>query len=176
MAAGTSLDLSGVEWKEIRSAFIRARGKRRQHAIAAAAGLAQGDISKIENNDLLGPTVGTFIKAVEGLGLKPSEFFASLESGRAELDADTKPSAAHVRMTGSDTPPRDKHTSTSTVGGAHGGDRSVQARERMVEAFIQFGKAGFAAAALLADAESGRHPGQSDRKTGRPREKKTGRR
>jgi transcriptional regulator with XRE-family HTH domain len=68
-----------VDWKVIRAAFVRARGRRKQAVIAKAGGLHQSAISKLESNDNLGPAVEIFIKAVEGLGLTPSAFFAELE-------------------------------------------------------------------------------------------------
>lgn len=68
-----------VEWKVIRAAFIRARGRRKQEEIAQAGGLYQSAISKLESNDKLGPAVEVFIKAIEGLGMRPSQFFAELE-------------------------------------------------------------------------------------------------
>lgn len=74
---------AAVEWKTIRAAFIRERGRRTQEEIATAAGLPQSAISKLESNDNLGPAVGTFVKAVGGLGLTPSGFFAHIESPRA---------------------------------------------------------------------------------------------
>ena len=73
------LQCRGVEWKLIRAAFIRARGTRIQEDIAKAGGLYQSAVSKLENNDQLGPAVGVFVKAIQGLGLKPSEFFAEIE-------------------------------------------------------------------------------------------------
>lgn len=73
--------VAAVEWKEIRSAFVRTRGRRTQKQIAEEGGLQQGAISQLESNDDLGPTVGTFVKAVEGLGLRPSEFFRQIEIG-----------------------------------------------------------------------------------------------
>lgn len=71
--------VSAVEWKAIRSAFIKARGSRNQDEIAKAGGLYQSHISKLESNDKLGPAVEVFVKAIEGLGMRPSQFFAELE-------------------------------------------------------------------------------------------------
>jgi transcriptional regulator with XRE-family HTH domain len=68
-----------VEWKQIRAAFIRARGARNQDEIATASGLHQSAISKLESNDNLGPAVETFVKAIQGLGMSPSAFFARIE-------------------------------------------------------------------------------------------------
>lgn len=77
--------LANVEWKVIRSAFIRARGTRKQAEIAKAGDVYQSDISKLESNDNLGPAVETFVKAVEGLGMTVSSFFANIEHvGRHE--------------------------------------------------------------------------------------------
>lgn len=73
------LESAVVEWKVIRSAFIKARGRRTQGDIATAGGLHQSSISKLESNDKLGPAVEVFVKAVEGLGVKPSVFFAAIE-------------------------------------------------------------------------------------------------
>jgi transcriptional regulator with XRE-family HTH domain len=74
--------LGGMEWSVIRLAFIRARGTRTQGEIAAAGGLRQNAISKLESNDNLGPAVGTFVKAINGLGMSVSSFFSQIESGR----------------------------------------------------------------------------------------------
>lgn len=71
--------LEGVEWKTIRSAFVRLRGTRTQAQIAKAGDLYQSDISKLESNDNLGPVVETFVKAVAGLGMTVSEFFRQIE-------------------------------------------------------------------------------------------------
>lgn len=76
--------LGRVEWKTIRSAFIRARKAAgvKQDALATRAGLRQGDISKIESNDKRGPTVANFVSAVEkGLQIPVSEFFRQIEIG-----------------------------------------------------------------------------------------------
>lgn len=71
--------LNTVDWKTIRSEFIRRRGARTQAEIAGAGKLRQNAISKLESNDNLGPAVGTFVNAVEGLGIRVSEFFAAIE-------------------------------------------------------------------------------------------------
>jgi transcriptional regulator with XRE-family HTH domain len=79
MATTVLLESEVVEWKVIRSAFIKARGRRTQGDIATAGGLHQSSISKLESNDKLGPAVEVFVKAIEGLGVKPSVFFAAIE-------------------------------------------------------------------------------------------------
>ena len=71
--------LADMDWKTVRSAFIRARGERTQEQIAGAGGLRQNAISKLEANANKGPSVETFAKAVRGLGLSLSEFFEHLE-------------------------------------------------------------------------------------------------
>lgn len=81
-----------VDWKTIRAAFVRHRGKRTQADIAADAGIRQNDVSRLEANDNLGPSVETFVRAVEGLGLKPSEFFREIEGGQPQThNAGVKP-------------------------------------------------------------------------------------
>lgn len=72
--------LAVMEWTAIREAFKAARAARKldQHEVA---GLPQAMISKIEMNNNLGPTVGTFVKAVLGLGIPVSAFFLQIESG-----------------------------------------------------------------------------------------------
>lgn len=74
--------LAVVEWHTIRAAFIRERGTRTQAEIAEPVGLKQNAISKLEANDNLGPAVGTFVKAVLGLGMPVSKFFAQIEGLR----------------------------------------------------------------------------------------------
>jgi hypothetical protein len=73
------LQCPAVDWKVIRSAFIRARGGRRQEDIAKEGRLHQSAISKLEANDNLGPAVEVFTKAIEGLGMPVSEFFLQIE-------------------------------------------------------------------------------------------------
>jgi len=79
-------------WPELRSKFIALRGTRTQTVIADAGGLHQSAISKLENNENLGPAVEVFLNAVEGLGLRPSEFFLQLEETGRQTDPkqDTK--------------------------------------------------------------------------------------
>lgn len=83
--------LLGVEWKQIRAAFIRARGARKQDEIATAGGLHQSAISKLEANDNRGPAVETFVKAIQGLGMSPSAFFARIEGVPASADEGLPP-------------------------------------------------------------------------------------
>ena len=83
--------VTAVDWKTIRSAFIRTRGRRTQAEIAKAGDLLQPAISKLESNDSLGPAVGTFVKAVKGLGVPVSEFFRQIEGlPPAVLSAQTR--------------------------------------------------------------------------------------
>jgi transcriptional regulator with XRE-family HTH domain len=71
-----------MTWRELRSAFIRARGKRTQTAIAKECGLRPNAISKLEANLKQGPTAETFIQALEGLGRPVSEFFLQIEQAQ----------------------------------------------------------------------------------------------
>lgn len=84
-----------MEWAMMREAFrerFEAEKERTrklpteqritQAAVARRGGLAdQKIVSTLLSNDNLGPQVETFIRAIEGLGLTPSAFFASLEGG-----------------------------------------------------------------------------------------------
>jgi transcriptional regulator with XRE-family HTH domain len=67
-----------MEWKDIRAAYKAARQERglRQDQVGD---MAQGMISKLETNNNLGPTVGIFVRAIEGLGMSVSQFFAQIE-------------------------------------------------------------------------------------------------
>jgi transcriptional regulator with XRE-family HTH domain len=78
-----------MDWSAIRAHFedlMTARGST-QEQIAEAGGLSgQNAISRLLTNQSRGPSVETFIRALEGLGVAPSRFFADLEtssSGRA---------------------------------------------------------------------------------------------
>lgn len=67
-----------VVWDELYEA-AKAEGVT-QATVAARGGLsAQNVISKMTANRNLGPQVETFVRAVEGLGLTPSAFFAIVE-------------------------------------------------------------------------------------------------
>jgi transcriptional regulator with XRE-family HTH domain len=71
-----------MDWGQIRESYARqfAAKKRTQAQVAAAGGLKnQNLVSKVLRNTHLGPTVETFVRAVEGLGMSVSEFFAELE-------------------------------------------------------------------------------------------------
>jgi transcriptional regulator with XRE-family HTH domain len=79
-----------MTWGEIRAHFIviyaraRAAGTTQQ-AIAARGGIAgQNSVSRLLSNDRLGPSVEIFVRALEGLGLTPSQFFAELEASATE--------------------------------------------------------------------------------------------
>lgn len=88
-AAYQSVYSPAMRWTEIRDAYersFRAAQKRgdgvTQESVAKAGGLKrQNLISKFLANDKLGPQVETFIRAVEGLGLRPSDFFRQIETG-----------------------------------------------------------------------------------------------
>lgn len=91
------LDCAAMSWKwaTLRSGFIAARGDQPQAVVAERAGLHQSAISKLENNDNLGPAVEVFLNAIEGLGLKPSAFFLQLESGSSQTPKKEQNSVLH---------------------------------------------------------------------------------
>jgi transcriptional regulator with XRE-family HTH domain len=78
-----------VDWEQIRRHYAArlADARRRgftQKAVATAGKLSgQNAISKLLANENLGPSVETFVKAVTGLGLTVSEFFAEIERGES---------------------------------------------------------------------------------------------
>lgn len=78
-----------VNWRHIRRHYAARldEAKRRgltQQAVASAGQLTgQNAISKLLANDNLGPSVETFVKAVAGLGLEVSTFFAEIEQEQA---------------------------------------------------------------------------------------------
>jgi hypothetical protein len=77
-----------MDWPGIRAHYERIlqASQKTQVQIGTASGLRQTDISKFlrarpKARDL-GPHVQTFVKAIEGLGLSVSEFFAQIEGPR----------------------------------------------------------------------------------------------
>lgn len=80
----TGIYSSTVEWKALRTHYERlfmeakTRGET-QETVAARGGLRQNKISKLLSIENLGPQVETFVRAVEGLGMSPSSFFAQIE-------------------------------------------------------------------------------------------------
>lgn len=73
---------SGTVQKDLRE-FFRAERKRlelTQADVAAdSGGVDQGTISKIERDAPYEPSVIVFLRAIKGLGMTPSEFFARFE-------------------------------------------------------------------------------------------------
>jgi len=57
----------------------RRRRKLNQTQVASAAGVKQGTISKIESDAKYEPSLTVFRKAVGGLGMTLSAFFAQIE-------------------------------------------------------------------------------------------------
>src|SRR4029077_7240854 len=77
---------AAMDWSLMREAYrreLKAATKTRglnQQKVAAAGGLTgQNVVSKLLRNKNLGPAVEIFTKAVEGLGMPCSEFFARIE-------------------------------------------------------------------------------------------------
>jgi transcriptional regulator with XRE-family HTH domain len=86
-----------MTWSQIRAQYERAfrvaRGRgETQTTIAVRGGLLsprtgrpqQNQISKILRSRSRGPSVETFVRAVEGLGISVSAFFAAVETGEAQ--------------------------------------------------------------------------------------------
>jgi transcriptional regulator with XRE-family HTH domain len=86
-----------MKWSQIRAQYERAfrvardRGET-QTTIAMRGGLLsprtgrpqQNQISKILRSGRRGPSVETFVRAIEGLGISVSAFFAAVETGEAD--------------------------------------------------------------------------------------------
>lgn len=94
-----------MDWKTMRALYERlyaaakAKGEN-QVTIASRAGLRQNQISRLFEIDKYGPQAENFIKAIEGLDMRPSDFFRQLEAisdESADLQTSTlrpvKPSA-----------------------------------------------------------------------------------
>lgn len=77
---------AAMRWMEIRKQYaeLYAEFKKNggnQQDVAERGGLSdQSAISKLVNNENLGPAVETFVRAVEGLGITVSSFFRRIEA------------------------------------------------------------------------------------------------
>lgn len=83
-----------MEWERVRAHYEQcfADTGRTQQAVAEAGGLpTQSAIQKILVNHKMGPSVETFLKAVLGLGLSLSTFFADLEQQQPSPPIVTSP-------------------------------------------------------------------------------------
>lgn len=147
-----------MEWLTIRNRFIALREDRKltQEQVADKGKLDQGGISKLESNLNQGPSVETFVKAVEGLGLTLTEFFAQLEN---QTNTDLKLPVNLVQ-----TPPHRR---------SEGGDAGSVSAATQRQLFISLGRAILDAAAHLHDDPDGeaRHAqaSQSKRRAGHRR-------
>ena len=77
------------EWEQIGAHYRRLFDARKatQEATAHAGGLVrQNQISRVLSNKKNGPSLVIFLKAVIGLGMQPSEFFADLERYASGLE------------------------------------------------------------------------------------------
>jgi transcriptional regulator with XRE-family HTH domain len=80
-----------MKWQKIRAHYVACfmRAQREtgatQSSVSRAGGVAQNAVSKLMNNDRKGPSVETFLGAVEGLGLSVSAFFAELGDAIAPM-------------------------------------------------------------------------------------------
>lgn len=126
-----------MDWLSLRDAykvlFLAAKQHgETQETIAQRGGLKrQNTISKMLQNRNLGPQVETFIRAIEGLGLKPSAFFKATEEKSSTEVITAKELAALVREfphLGLRSAKNLATTTASTVvakGGSHGGQVST---------------------------------------------------
>jgi transcriptional regulator with XRE-family HTH domain len=93
-----------MTWLEIRAHFIalhaRSEAGVTQREIAERGGIkGQNSVSRLLANDKLGPSVETFVRAVEGLGLSVAQFFAEMEhAGSASTVAEPIAASATDRL------------------------------------------------------------------------------
>ena len=127
-----------MEWEHMRAHYVRLlRAAKRdrevtQKQVAAAGGLkGQNYISKIKTASRLGPAVEIFIRAIEGLGLPPSAFFAELEGQPPPVRApqDASP-IAHDLAVGIDRPAVIHAIIDTLQRGLQVGDRPRRRRRR----------------------------------------------
>lgn len=92
-----------MNWERIRSHYAQLIADARragvtQESVAKAGDLpGQNAISKLLANHNLGPSVETFVKAVKGLGMDVSVFFAEIEHGTAAPPVVEKPLIERIR-------------------------------------------------------------------------------
>jgi len=103
---------SGTVEKDLREFFFAERKRKNltQQEVADRGGASQGEISKIERDEPYQPGIGTFIRAVRGLGMPLSEFFARFErrpiaSVMADASAAAEPSVHRTDLRDSKPPP-----------------------------------------------------------------------
>lgn len=117
-----------MDWPLVRSAFIRERTrlKLNQTQVAQRGDLAdQSAVSKLENNDKLGPTVGVFLGAIKGLGLTPLEFFSRVD----DFTQTPKNSVTTPLRVSSTSDKTTLSRRTSTPGGERGASSSVSVND-----------------------------------------------
>jgi transcriptional regulator with XRE-family HTH domain len=93
-----------MDWPHIRDHYIRLFkiADRTQDEVAKAAKLSgQNAISRLLANEKLGPSVETFIKAILGLGITPSQFFAALEQADPASSSTSETRTGGVHATSS---------------------------------------------------------------------------
>lgn len=127
-----------VEWTDIRAHYeklfqeAKKRGET-QESVAARGGLRQNKISRLRTIEKLGPQVETFARAVEGLGLTVSSFFAQIERDSLGQSSNQKSSLKIHREAAKNEPHGGVPSgSDSLVRGAELSDDTIQ---RLARAF-----------------------------------------
>lgn len=172
-----------LRWRDMLAAWTRIYDAKKEageltQTLVAARGKLSGQnvISKMRDNQKQGPQAETFIRAIIGLGVRPSEFFRALEGADdgAKNLADQRSSPPDARMPLSDSPAADKDSLHLPVGGRHGGDRSVSLGGRRLEVLLrEISEAIGDRAVLLADARAEQQRDRARAKTRRTGTKKT---
>lgn len=91
-----------MDWEQIRQHLVwivKERGLT-QDEVAVASGKPQSTTSRmLGRRQVNGPYLMNFVRLLEGLGLKPSEFFRAVEGGtRTSGDRVTVPEVAKLRL------------------------------------------------------------------------------
>jgi transcriptional regulator with XRE-family HTH domain len=79
-----------MDWKRIRDHYATLFDESNlTQAVVAERGQLSGQnaVSKLLDNNVRGPSVETFVRAVAGLGLSLSEFFTGLETASSSVDS-----------------------------------------------------------------------------------------
>src|SRR5215831_2904401 len=89
-----------MDWADIRAHYTRlyeALGQTQEAVAARSGGIVQNDVSRLLRNRHRGPSVQTFVRAVEGMGLTLGAFFAELDAAAAAQRSSSAAAAAHTQ-------------------------------------------------------------------------------
>lgn len=159
--------------KDIRE-FFRAERKRlalKQEDVAEKGGIEQSTISKIERDPPYDPGINSFLRAIRGLNMRPSEFFARFERRTGSTSENIERSQNQVLL--SNEAAADTDAIPITLKAAHHGGGPIPAAsisEDDLRAFFRILQRIYGGSILEAigrvDAPRKRDPATRDRKPG----------